>query len=145
MIKSYILYDEQNKVTQFTMCDDSEIEHYNSFYIEVKETEFNFDSTYDYKVEHNEVVKTERTDAYYLNQARKQNMQMKINSIEINYNGVVYQGDEKSQDRISRAIVGMDDDDTIEWKAKDNSKVTLLKSDLKQILRLAGVEQTKLL
>ena len=145
MIKSYILYDEQNKVTQFTMCDDSEIEHYNSFYIEVKETEFNFDSTYDYKVENNEVVKTERTDTYYLNQARKQNMQMKINSIEINYNGVVYQGDEKSQDRISRAIVGMDDDDTIEWKAKDNSKVTLLKSDLKQILRLAGVEQTKLL
>lgn len=145
MIKSYILYDEQNKVTQFTMCDDSEIEHYNSFYIEVKETEFNFDSTYDYKVENNEVVKTERTDTYYLNQVRKQNMQMKIDSIEINYNGVVYQGDEKSQDRISRAIVGMDDDDTIEWKAKDNSKVTLLKSDLKQILRLAGIEQTKLL
>ena len=28
MIKSYILYDEQNKVTQFTMCDDSEIEHW---------------------------------------------------------------------------------------------------------------------
>lgn len=145
MIKSYILYDEQNKVTQFTMCDDSEIEHYNSFYIEVKETEFNFDSTYDYKVENNEVVKTERTDTYYLNQVRKQNMQMKIDSIEINYNGVVYQGDEKSQDRISRAIVGMDDDNTIEWKAKDNSKVTLLKSDLKQILRLAGIEQTKLL
>ncbi len=67
-----------------------------------------------------------------------------VASIEVLYNGTVYQGDEISQDRMSRAIVGMDDDDTIEWKAKDNSKVTLLKSDLKQILRLAGIEQTKL-
>ncbi len=65
MIKSYILYDEQNKVTQFTRCDDSEIDHYNSFYIEVKETEFNFDSAYDYKVENNQVVKTERIDKVY--------------------------------------------------------------------------------
>ena len=66
-----------------------------------------------------------------------------VDNIEVTYNDVVYQGDEKSQDRMSRAIVGMDDDDTIEWTAKDNSKVTLLKSDLKQILRLAGIEQTK--
>lgn len=146
MIKSYILYDEQNKVTQFTRCDDSEIDHYNSFYIEVKETEFNFDSAYDYKVENNEVIKTERTDTYYLNKVRKQNMQMKIDSIEINYNGVVYQGDEKSQDRISRAINRLPDNTTIiPWKAKDNSSQLLTKIDLKEILFLAGEEQTKIL
>ena len=66
-----------------------------------------------------------------------------VNNIEIIYNEIIYQGDEKSQDRMSRAIVGMDDEDTIEWTAKDNSKVVLLRSDLKQILRLSVVEQTK--
>ena len=145
MIKSYLLHNVDGTIKQFTRCDETEIELYKSAYIEYSEDRFEFDSNYTYKIENNEVVKTERNDTYYLNQVRKQNMQMKIDSIEINYNGVVYQGDEKSQDRISRAIVGMDDDDTIEWKAKDNSKVTLLKSDLKQILRLAGIEQTKLL
>lgn len=73
----------------------------------------------------------------------KINRQEIVENIEVIYNDVVYQGDEKSQDRMSRAIVGMDDNDTIEWTAKDNSKVTLLRSDLKQILRLAGIEQTK--
>ena len=66
-----------------------------------------------------------------------------VDNIEVIYNEIIYQGDEKSQDRMSRAIVGMDDDDTIEWTAKDNSKVVLLRSDLKQILRLSGIEQTK--
>ena len=65
MIKLYALYDENNKVIQFTRCDDTEIEHYNSFYIEIEETEFHFDSTYDYKVESNQVVKIERTDKIY--------------------------------------------------------------------------------
>ena len=66
-----------------------------------------------------------------------------VDNIEVIYNEIIYQGDEKSQDRMSRAIVGMDDYDTIEWTAKDNSKVVLLRSDLKQILRLSGIEQTK--
>lgn len=66
-----------------------------------------------------------------------------VDNIEVIYNEIIYQGDEKSQDRMSRTIVGMDDEDTIEWTAKDNSRVVLLRSDLKQILRLAGIEQTK--
>lgn len=67
-----------------------------------------------------------------------------VDNIEVIYNEIIYQGDEKSQDRMSRAIVGMDDEDTIKWTAKDNSRVVLLRSDLKQILRLASIEQTKL-
>ena len=66
-----------------------------------------------------------------------------VDNIEVIYNEIIYQGDEKSQDRMSRAVVGMDDYDTIEWKAKDNSKVVLLRSELKQILKLSGIEQTK--
>lgn len=85
----------------------------------------------------------ENLDLEYIKMYLKNNRQNIVENIEVTYNNVVYQGDEKSQDRLSRAIVGMDDDDTIEWTAKDNSKVVLLRSDLKQILRLAGIEQTK--
>jgi len=67
-------------------------------------------------------------------------------NIEVTYNNVVYQGDEKSQDRMSRAINGLPDDTTIiNWKAKDNSTQALTRLDLKEILFLAGQEQTKIL
>ena len=143
MIKSYLLHNEDWTIKQFTRCDETEIELYQSEYIEYSEDSFEFDSNFTYKIENNEIIKSERTDNLYLNQVKKQNRKNIVNNIEVIYNGVVYQGDEKSQDRMSRAIVGMDDDDTIEWTAKDNSKVVLLRSDLKQILRLAGIEQTK--
>ena len=143
MMKSYILYDENNNIKQFTRCDESEIELYQSLYIEVEFDDFHFNSNFSYKIENNEITKNERTDSSYLSYKRKLSKQNIVENIEVTYNDVVYQGDEKSQDRMSRAIVGMDDDDTIEWTTKDNSKVTLLRSDLKQILRLACIEQTK--
>lgn len=66
MIKSYILYDSENNVTQFTRCDETEIELYQSEYIEYSEDSFEFDSNYTYKIESNKVVKTERNDKSYL-------------------------------------------------------------------------------
>lgn len=71
----------------------------------------------------------------------KVNRQTLVDGIVVTYNGAEYQGDEKSQDRMSRAINGLLDTDTIEWVAKDNSIVVLTKDDLVQILRLAGAEQ----
>ena len=68
-----------------------------------------------------------------------------VDNIEVTYNGVIYQGDEDSQSRMSRAINGLPDNTTtIKWKAKDNSSHELNKEDLKQILFLAGQEQTRI-
>ena len=68
-----------------------------------------------------------------------------VANIEVEYNGVVYQGDETSQDRMSRAINGLPDDTTtISWKAKDNSSKELTRLDLKEILFLTGQEQTRI-
>lgn len=68
-----------------------------------------------------------------------------VANIEVEYNGIVYQGDETSQDRISRAINGLPDDTTtISWKAKDNSSKELTRLDLKEILFLAVQEQTRI-
>ena len=66
MIKNYILYNEDGTIKQFTRCDETEIELYQSEYIEYSEDSFEFDSNYNYKIENNEVVKTERNDNSYL-------------------------------------------------------------------------------
>ena len=65
-------------------------------------------------------------------------------TIEVTYNGNTYQGDEISQSRMSRAILSMTPEDTIRWKTADNKEVVLTRSDLSEILRLAGQEQTRL-
>ena len=145
MIKSYLLHNEDGIIKQFTRCDETEIELYQSEYIEYSEDSFEFDSNYTYKVENGEVVKTERTDEIYLKQISKANRTILVENIEVEYNGVVYQGDETSQDRMSRAINGLPDDTTtISWKAKDNSSQELTRLDLKEILFLAGQEQTRI-
>lgn len=70
MIKSYLLHNEDGTIKQFTRCDETEIELYQSEYIEYSEDSFEFDSNYTYKIENNEVVKTERNDnSYLLNKA----------------------------------------------------------------------------
>lgn len=145
MIKSYLLHNEDGTIKQFTRCDESEIELYQSEYIEYSEDSFEFDSNYTYKVENGGVVKTERTDETYLKQISKANRTTLVENIEVEYNGVIYQGDETSQDRMSRAINGLPDDTTtISWKAKDNSSQELTRLDLKEILFLAGQEQTRI-
>ena len=85
----------------------------------------------------------EYSDLEYIKIQIKNNRQILVENIEVEYNGKIYQGDEVSQGRMSRVISSMLDTDTIMWKAKDNSKVKLTKIDLTQILRLSTIEQTK--
>lgn len=87
----------------------------------------------------------ENLDLEYILLQIKNNRTTLVKNIEVEYNGVVYQGDETSQDRMSRAINGLPDDTTtISWKAKDNSSQELTRLDLKEILFLAGQEQTRI-
>lgn len=75
--------------------------------------------------------------------AWKQQREELVTNIEVTHNGVIYQGDETSQDRMSRAINALPDDTaTVPWVAKDNSVQNLTKPDLKTILFAAGQEQT---
>lgn len=66
MIKNYLLHNEDGTIKQFTRCDETEIELYQSEYIEYDKDSFEFDSSYNYKIENNEIVKTERNDKAYL-------------------------------------------------------------------------------
>ncbi len=73
----------------------------------------------------------------------KASRQLAVDTIEVTYGNVVYQGDEKSQDRMSRAINGLPDDvATINWTAKDNTSVALNRIQLRELLGLCGAEQS---
>lgn len=73
----------------------------------------------------------------------KENRQKITDSIEVEYNGIIYQGDEISQTRMARAIAAAPDEETtVNWTAKDNTVHALNKSDLKTILLDAGNQQT---
>lgn len=68
-----------------------------------------------------------------------------VSSIEVSLDGVVFQGDEISQNRMSNAINGLPDESTtIDWVAKDNTVHQLNKANLKRLLFLAGTEQSEI-
>ena len=66
MIKNYLLHNGDGTIKQFTRCDETEIELYQSAYIEYSEDSFEFDPSYTHKLEMGRVVKTERNDKSYL-------------------------------------------------------------------------------
>jgi len=67
-----------------------------------------------------------------------------VSEIRVTINGREYDGDETSQTRISRAISTMTDTDTIVWVLASNNAVQTTKAELIQVLRLAGIEQSRL-
>jgi len=58
--------------------------------------------------------------------------------------GNVFDADETSQTRMSRAITIMDDVETIVWVLADNTPIQATKAELKEALRLAGEAQAAL-
>lgn len=68
-----------------------------------------------------------------------------VSNIEVNHNGVLFQGDEISQGRMARTIVALPTDEAlIPWVAKDNSVHDLTRIDLKAILLSAGTAQSNI-
>lgn len=55
-------------------------------------------------------------------------------------NGNTFDGDERSQDRMARAVAVMEDTDTMPWVLADNSVITVGKRELREALRLAGMQ-----
>ena len=67
-----------------------------------------------------------------------------VESITVEVDGLVFDGDEKSQERMARSIVALEDGETIIWVLHDNSIANVSKEQLKTALRLAGQKQTEL-
>jgi hypothetical protein len=83
--------------------------------------------------------KTERAVAAYRN-----TRDAAVKAITVTVDGKAFEGDETSQTRMARAIVAMSDGDTIAWKLADNTAAMVTMATLKEALRLAGAEQTRI-
>jgi hypothetical protein len=74
----------------------------------------------------------------------KADRQALVDAIVVEVDGKFFDGDERSQDRMARAIGMMLDDETTAWVLADNTPTQVTKAELLQALRLAGAEQTRL-
>lgn len=66
-----------------------------------------------------------------------------VSKIIVQVDDLKFDGDEASQDRMARAIVALDEGETIQWVLADNSIVHVTREQLRQALRLAGQAQTE--
>lgn len=74
----------------------------------------------------------------------KQERAAAVAAITVEVDGMVFQGDETSQTRMSRSLSVMNDDETIRWVLADNTPAQVSKTQLIEALRLAGAEQARL-
>ena len=66
-----------------------------------------------------------------------------VASIIVEVDGMKFDGDETSQDRMARSVVALNDDtETVQWVLADNTVAQVTRVQLKQALRLAGEAQT---
>jgi len=97
--------------------------------------------------------RTEQDDAPYVVYTKKSDEQ--INQIRLNRaktdrarlvdeitvtttSGNVFDGNELAQNRMARALLGMNETDTMSWVLADNSIVAVTQAELKEALRLSG-------
>ena len=66
-----------------------------------------------------------------------------VSKIVVEVDGMMFDGDETSQDRMARSVVALNDDtETVQWVLTDNTIAQVTRVQLKQALRLAGEAQT---
>lgn len=90
-----------------------------------------------FKIDENKKGEIERA-------AFKVDRQAAVSAIKVSVDGMVFDGDERSQERMSRALVGMLDDEFVLWVLADNTPTRVTKAQLFEALRLAGKRQTEL-
>lgn len=65
-----------------------------------------------------------------------------VSKIVVEVDGMQFDGDETSQDRMVRAAYALNDGETVQWVLADNAIAQVTKEQLRQALRLAGEAQT---
>ena len=73
----------------------------------------------------------------------KLNRQKLLDTLTVEVDGMVFDGDEASQSRMGRASFSMQDGETIQWVLANNEKAIVTKDQLALALRLAGAKQAE--
>lgn len=74
----------------------------------------------------------------------KQGRETAVASIVVEVDGILFDGDETAQTRMTRAAVVMNDTETMTWVQANNESTQVTKAQLIEAVRLAGAEQTRL-
>ena len=67
-----------------------------------------------------------------------------VSKIVVEVDGMQFDGDETSQDRMVRAAYALNEGETVQWVLADNTIAQVTKEQLRQALRLAGEAQTSI-
>lgn len=67
-----------------------------------------------------------------------------VDRLTVEVDGMVFDADEVSQQRVARSIIALQEGETMPWVLYDNTIVQVNKSQLMQVLRLAGQKQCEL-
>lgn len=67
-----------------------------------------------------------------------------VSKIIVEVDGMKFDGDETSQDRMARSIVALDLGETVQWVLADNSIAQVTRAQLREALRKAGAAQTEI-
>lgn len=68
----------------------------------------------------------------------------RVAAIKVVVDGMEFDGDERSQERMARTLAGMFENDEITWILADNSRVSVTKTQLREALRLAVLSQASI-
>ena len=74
----------------------------------------------------------------------KSNREEAVKNIKVEVDGMIFDGDEVSQDRMIREAFVMPDEETVDWVLANNSTAEVTKAQLIEAIRLAKAEQTRL-
>lgn len=135
----YAIYDKKTKNVSRFITGDITIQEIpdSSTYVEVKEAIMPDFGKYTYRVLRGKVVTTEKPPS------REEQVR---NIVVTTQSGKAFDGDEKSQDRMSRVITGMQAGGvtSMQWKLHDNRVVDVTVEELGEALALAGKEMSRI-
>jgi hypothetical protein len=73
----------------------------------------------------------------------KADRQALVDSIVVEVEGKLFDGDEVAQGRMARAAIAMTDEEVVLWVLADNTPTQCTRAELLEALRLAGERQTQ--
>ena len=93
-----------------------------------------------------EIAAAQAAEALRLREEWKRQRQTAVDTITVTVNGKVFDGDEVSQTRMARAIIGMQAAQTgsLVWVLADNTPTQVTVAELTEALVLAGQRQAEL-
>ena len=140
MIKKYLLLDGNNKITNVVTCTPEEVVRHGAKYVEYTGDDFTFEFRTNYHFTDGEIVASPNLDVVIPREEKVKNIKVTTTS------GKVFDGDETSQDRMTRAIniANITGDTETQWKLADNSIVTVTLDELKEALSLSGQEMSRI-